>query len=243
MACDYFLAKSSIAGNDIILRLYGWIKPTISLGYHQESDSIDLVRCRNDGVDVVRRPTGGRAILHWRELTYCIIHPVKQNEGKSTLKKIYKKIHWGLLQGFIRLGINLTPADGNRKPKIRNPLCFASSAGTELEIDGKKVIGSAQRLIGNTVLQHGSILLSSDHLKILDYLLLDNEEREQLRNALRKSSHHLPIDDSPELRSCLAQSIAEAFEHEIAECKLPNDIRKLIMDNCKRFSILNSRLD
>jgi len=214
MACDYYFARRIVPAGEPLLRLYTWENPTISLGFHQKTTEVDFTACENDGIEIVRRPTGGRAILHWGEITYCMIVPASEHSGKQVLQEIYRKIHLGILNALNETGAGVALAGNNKKPQPHNPLCFASSAGSELELGGKKVVGSAQRLVASTVLQHGSILLTDQHLQLPKYLRLPPVKREQLQVQLREKSTHLNLADTPGLRGNIAEMIAQAFTCE-----------------------------
>lgn len=143
------------------LRLYRWSPPAVSLGYFQdENEVVDLAACRQAGIDLIRRPTGGRAVLHDRELTYSIIvpeaHPFINRGG---VLDAYRAISRGIITAFNLLGIlaAVTPAGQNRA--ILAPgSCFDSPSAYEIQVEGKKVVGSAQLRREGIVLQHGSIL-------------------------------------------------------------------------------------
>jgi lipoate-protein ligase A len=150
-----------------VFRLYGWEPPAISLGYNQDEQEFDSDKLSEAGIDLVRRPTGGRAILHWNELTYSAIVPI---EGRS-LKEIYRFINSGLLEGVRLMGIDATLAESDSTTEqmykqVTSAVCFSSSAKSEIQYHDRKLIGSAQRKIGNVVLQHGSLLLGPQHLEI-----------------------------------------------------------------------------
>ena len=221
MACDYALSQMcSASGGDALLRLYTWKRPAISLGFHQKSEDIDREKCAADGIEVVRRPTGGRAILHWGEITYCFIYPAANDSGKPMLKDVYARVHRGLAAALQRFGAAVGFASADRKPQPHNPLCFATSAGTELELNGKKVVGSAQRLLEGSILQHGSILLTDHHLQMPEFLLLEESKRAALKKLLAKQSAHLPLEDTYDLRRSLAEAISDAFESELSASQL-----------------------
>jgi lipoate-protein ligase A len=241
MACDYTLAILTKPGNDIIFRLYTWLKPTISLGFHQRSEDIDFERCFNDGVEVVRRPTGGRAILHAGEITYCLIVPVENNAGKKLLKIIYQKAHNAILNTLQNEGAQVVLSKNGKLHAGHNPLCFASSAGTELELEGKKVVGSAQRLLKNAVLQHGSILLTGEHLNLPFYLQTSEENGKRLRRKLEENSTHLALNDDRELRDRLAEEMMKAFNLSLERSQLTNEEIIEINKNQQRFQINQKR--
>jgi lipoate-protein ligase A len=157
-----------------ILRLYGWKPYCISLGYNQNINDINLHRCEEKHIDVVRRPTGGRAILHSEELTYCVI---MDSNGKS-VSDIYKDISLALKKGLNILGADVefekSQPDFQSLYKDKSSIpCFTSSARYEIEYKGKKLIGSAQRRFDNVVLQHGSILIGDYHKQLPTLLNLD----------------------------------------------------------------------
>ena len=214
MACDYLLTRDTNFGDNTVLRLYTWNRPTISLGYHQKADNIDFEKCRGDGIDIVRRPTGGRAILHWGELTYCLIFPVEPGRGREKLKEIYCQAHQAIANALRNAGSKVDFAGAKNKPQPHNPLCFASTAGTELEVGGKKVVGSAQRLFDSAILQHGSILLTDQHLRMPEYLDLPIDRQEALKHQLSAKSGHLEVTDGTSLRRGFADSFSKIFDLE-----------------------------
>jgi len=166
-----------------MFRLYGWKPWAVSLGYNQKSYEINEDLCKQKDFDLVRRPTGGRAVLHANELTYSVVLPLP--DGKN-IHDVYKEIHIILLKAFQNLGTN--EIDFEKSQTNFNDFyqktdvsisCFASSARYEIEWNGKKIVGSAQRLIGNTVLQHGSILLDKGHEQIADVAATKSIERKR----------------------------------------------------------------
>ncbi|TAK63542.1 MAG: hypothetical protein EPO24_04175 [Bacteroidetes bacterium] len=168
MLIDSFLARHINDNEESpILRLYGWNPPAISIGYNQSLIEFDPDKLQQEGIDLVRRPTGGRAILHWNELTYCVVIP----HHRVSLHEIYHQINNALLAGVQLLGINaeLTSASNSTRElyfESSSPACFSSSAKSEIQYRNRKLIGSAQRRLGNVVLQHGSLLLGPQHLQI-----------------------------------------------------------------------------
>ncbi|MFQ5650379.1 MAG: biotin/lipoate A/B protein ligase family protein [bacterium] len=173
MATDAALAR--LGQNRPVLRTYTWCPPTISIGFHQRLSEIDKNKCQLRGIDIVRRPTGGRAIYHAHEVTYCVVVP-KNDElyNKSTLE-VYDIISSALVQGLRRLDIDLAlekvqqdDADFANTPS--KSACFATSAQYEIHVQSRKLVGSAQRRFKNGLLQHGSIMLGDDHMHLTDYL-------------------------------------------------------------------------
>jgi lipoate-protein ligase A len=149
-----------------IVRFYQWRRPTISLGRNQKIESaVDREYCERNGIDVVHRPTGGRAVLHDDELTYAVISNDESCFG-DTIYANYKRVSEALCEGFQRVGVPAVLAAETRKvPVARNgsdPPCFLSPSRYELTVDGRKVVGSAQRRVKNTFLQHGSMPITCD---------------------------------------------------------------------------------
>jgi lipoate-protein ligase A len=154
-----------------ILRVYGWSPYAISLGFNQNIQDFDSPKITQAGIDIIRRPTGGRAILHAHELTYSIVMKL-DNRGP---RDIYHFINEGLLCGLKYMGIEAQLSDQNdnfRKLYQDNSSipCFSSSAKSEIQFEGRKLVGSAQRRYGNVILQHGSLLLGPEHRRITEYL-------------------------------------------------------------------------
>jgi lipoyl(octanoyl) transferase len=192
MAIDEALARSLADGTgEPSLRFYRWKPWAISLGHHQSIADIDIERCAADGIDVVRRPTGGRAILHAEELTYCVVMPA----GRRSILDAYNEISLGLVEGLRLYGIETTLQKSQPKfsEEYRDPTsvsCFSSSARYEIELDGRKLVGSAQRRVSGAlqevVLQHGSILCGPAHLRLAHYLrMADPRLVKRASDALR----------------------------------------------------------
>lgn len=167
MAVDEALAdfcRRGLAGPT--LRLYGWDRPSISLGHFQRAeDIVDLDRCRDAGLPVVRRTTGGRAVYHHREVTYSMVAPIPHPSFPSTIRATYEVVAHALASGLATLGLRVErhPTDPVRpRHGIGSSLCFDSTSRYEITLDGKKLIGSAQRRWKTAFLQHGSILLAHD---------------------------------------------------------------------------------
>lgn len=167
MAVDEALADSCRRGaRGPTLRLYGWDRPSISLGYFQQPEKIlDLDQCRDAGIPVVKRTTGGRAVYHHHEVTYSVTAPVPHPGFPSTIRGTYEMIAHALEEALVNLGLHVERLDRNAD-RLRHgagsPLCFDATSRNEITLDRKKVVGSAQRRWPTAFLQHGSILLRSD---------------------------------------------------------------------------------
>ena len=171
MALDEALMDRARQSGEWVLRVYSWKTPTISLGRNQSArDRYDLDRVRGLGLDVVRRPTGGRAILHDREITYSVTAPVRD---AGDLRESYDRINVLLLAALHRLGVEASVAAPPRRavaPSIAP--CFDEPAAGELTLAGRKLAGSAQWRADDALLQHGSILIADDQT-LLATLALD----------------------------------------------------------------------
>lgn len=144
-----------------IFRLYGWAPACISLGRNQKDDFLNYNFLKKNKIDVVKRLTGGRALLHDNEITYSYICPVNYLKNGANVTESYKEISKFLIDKFYRLGIELN--FGNEKPvKTGFDYCMLISTGADLCYKGKKLIGSAQCRKDGYILQHGSILYDYD---------------------------------------------------------------------------------
>lgn len=168
MALDAALLESVRAGAPPVLRLYLWKPACLSLGRNQPArDLYDPRLAALDGIDVVRRPTGGLAVLHDAELTYAVIAPMSL-VGRP--RDAYRRINGWLVDALGRVGVSTSSAVGVPSPRwtgggAGHP-CFASPAPGELVAAGRKLVGSAQRAEGGCILQHGSILLDDGQTRI-----------------------------------------------------------------------------
>lgn len=139
------------------LRFYGWKPACVSLGRNQKDENLNKVFCKQEGIDIVRRLTGGRALLHDKELTYSFVCPCSFLNGGESVIKSYKEISGALASGFKKLNIDVDfPAEKNAKTKFE--YCMSLSTGADLSYKGKKLAGSAQFRKQGYILQHGSVI-------------------------------------------------------------------------------------
>jgi lipoate-protein ligase A len=161
MALDEALMARATDTGDWLLRVYTWSRPTVSLGRNQTARGrydLDTIRLR--GIDVVRRPTGGRAILHDREITYSVTAPVAD---AGDLRESYERINRLLLAALQSLGVNATVATATKRPGAPGMApCFDEPSAGELVVGDRKLAGSAQWRSDGALLQQGSILLADD---------------------------------------------------------------------------------
>jgi lipoate-protein ligase A len=214
MAVDEALAEAVDAGaSPPVLRLYRWAPPCLSLGFAQPHEAADAAFCATHGIDVVRRPTGGRAVLHHLELTYSVCAPLGRGPFTRDLQAAYRTICRGLVSGLRRLGVPAelsgAPDGGMIRPTAAIP-CFIGPAAGEVVAGGRKLVGSAMRRVGDAILQHGSILEGWDGVLQAGCLgLVDDSE---LRPAVVTLGDVLGAPPEPAvLASALAAGFTEAL--------------------------------
>ena len=184
MAVDEAILK---AGNPVpTLRLYRWSPPCLSIGYGQGAGDVDFERAAAHGWDVVRRPTGGKAILHIDDLTYSVILPESHPIAVGGIIESYRRISTALMAGLEALGA-VTGAERKAEgAPDAAAVCFEVPSHYEVTCDGRKLIGSAQMRRRGWVLQHGSLPLVGDLARICDGLVYpDALGREQARAQVR----------------------------------------------------------
>jgi lipoate-protein ligase A len=162
------------------LRFFCWKTPTLSLGYAQEwKKTVDLDYCKSQGIDIVRRPTGGRAVLHDKELTYSVVAQCEGNFFSKSTLETYRHISAALVCGFNNINIPAQLAIPHLNHqftyKLTNKPCFFSTSKYELAYRGKKMVGSAQKRLKNSFLQHGSILLEVDKERLISATGIKNK--------------------------------------------------------------------
>ena len=231
MACDAVLLAAA-DGEDFAptLRLYGWHPPAVSLGYNQPDPSpaeAEMLRAR--GVDWVRRPTGGRAVYHAgpdAELTYSLAAPIAAPVLGGGLADAYRWIHEAIAAGLERLGaaVELAPRRPVRGPeepheRIRptsRRACFAATVPWEIEVEGRKLVGSAQRRSRRSLLQHGSIPLAGDQALLAEIWpgSLEPERTATVSSAVGRAVGFA------ELAMILAEAFANALSIELAPARL-----------------------
>ncbi|WP_434685141.1 lipoate--protein ligase family protein [Pseudanabaena minima] len=205
-----------------ILRFYRWTPPAISLGLHQKQYPVRWnAIAQKHNLDIVRRPSGGRAVLHQGELTYAVITSAdicgdKVSEfddntfgRKRSHREIYEYISEFLIRGFANLGINLSYGKAGRG-YIHNPSCFSTATNADLVIaDGRKLIGSAQVYRHNSVLQHGSISINPNY-KLLTELF----QAEVPIVGYQELAWNTHKDLAVEIIDVLSQSARDYFQTE-----------------------------
>lgn len=183
MAMDEALLNFVSRGEiDPVIRFYTWNAATLSIGYFQRlQKEIDIDKVKEKGYGLVRRQTGGRGVLHDKELTYSVIVPESHPNMPSTVTEAYKIISQGLLEGFKNLGFETyfaIPRSKEERDKLKQPrssVCFDAPSWYELVVEGRKIAGSAQTRQKGVILQHGSILQDIDIDDLFDMFKFKNE--------------------------------------------------------------------
>ena len=222
MAADSHLADQILQGDLApAIRFYQWSPPAVSLGYHQTPAAVDLNACRELGWEVVRRPTGGRALLHLHDLSYSVTMPYPVNQVQG-LKPLYRKIASAISFGIHDLGLSEEDKNGDGVPiasssRLVRGVCLQTRVRGELTIGGRKVAAAAQRLARNGILQHGSILVTGDAGAIASVAPIPPDQRPGLAQELRQRACSLELLKSgsvkvSDLIEVLCRRFAEMLE-------------------------------
>ena len=195
-----------------VVRFYRWAVPTISLGKHQKAEeAVDQIYCQREAIPIVRRPTGGRAVFHDNELTYSLVSNHSQYFSLKSVGDTYRVIADGLKAGLHGLGISAQLAEGSpHSPPAplsgrKNP-CFLSPSQYELLLRGYKIVGSAQRRLKRSFLQHGSIPLQVNYPRMAAALGIQEKVlRKTLLSVSEATGHQVSFAD-------LCQALKEGFE-------------------------------
>ncbi len=250
MAIDAAIARTvAAAASPPTLRFYDWRPYSISLGHNQKSSAIDFSCCKRMNFDVARRPTGGRAVLHAREFTYSVIFPVANAKSKTSITKTYFRLSEWLLDGLRMLGVDARRAAkpaGN--PFARTPLemsCFAIPLNNEIMVDGKKLVGSAQRQWPAAILQHGSILVGPEHLDVLNVVNEPQEILKQMEINLKDRTtcleeHVDPVPDLCEFSELMADCWEKRFNTVVEKCDIAEEEWLLAESMTSEFDLLSA---
>ena len=237
MAIDEAVVTNVLEGaSPPTLRFYGWSPPCLSLGRGQPFADVDLAACQTAAVDVVRRPSGGRAILHTDELTYSVALLQTDPLAAGGILESYRRLSEGLLAGLRRLGVQAIQTAGARKPtEDLSAVCFETPSDYEITVQGLKLVGSAQWRARGGVLQHGTLPLCGDITRIISYLALPGTEREAQRQTLRTRATTLEASlgqPVPFARtaSALADGFSQALDLELVPGKLTTREQDLATD-------------
>jgi lipoyl(octanoyl) transferase len=220
MALDEAILEACGHGDSLpTLRLYAWQPACLSLGYAQSISDVDISKLHTNGWDLVRRPTGGRAVLHTDELTYSVIGPPNEPHLAGTVLEAYNRLAAALVEALRLLSLPVEVQGRlNAINKTPNPVCFEVPSTYEITVNGKKLVGSAQARRKEGVLQHGSLPLTGDLTRILQVLLYHDQEARE-RAALRLLEHATTVEtalDRVVSWSTAAQAFVAAFGSTLA---------------------------
>ncbi|GGA30822.1 lipoate--protein ligase family protein [Psychrobacillus lasiicapitis] len=233
-----------------VVRFYEWNPATLSIGYFQSVDKeIDMDAIKKLGLGFVRRPTGGRGVLHEHELTYSVIVTESYPDMPATVTEAYRVISEGLLLGFQNLGLDAyfsVPDTEQKRDDLKKPksaVCFDSPSWYELVVEGRKVAGSAQTRQKGVILQHGAILLDLDEDKLIQTFKFSSDElRERVKASLSKkavainkiSKNPITID---ECKVAFKKGFEDALEIELVEYKLTEEQEMYVQElEAKRYA-------
>jgi lipoate-protein ligase A len=245
MAIDEAIMRSVAEGRSPpTLRFYGWDPPCVSVGYSQSvRKEIDLDRCRERGYTLVRRPTGGRAILHIDELTYSVVAPQGEARVAGDIITSYRRLSLGLVEGLRTLHGGVVQADrmDSDGGLEKSAACFDVPSHYEVTAYGRKLVGSAQVRRNGVVLQHGALPLEGDVSRLVDVLALQEPDRVALRGKLLERAIALdevvglvvPFDEAAE---ALAQGFRSALNLEFTLGKLSSFEREAAEGLMSRYT-------
>ncbi|OCA91082.1 octanoyltransferase [Bacillus sp. FJAT-27225] len=230
-----------------VVRFYGWNPATLSIGYFQKVEKeINLEEVKNLGLGFVRRPTGGRGVLHEHELTYSVIVSEEHPKMPQSVTEAYRVISEGILQGFQNLGLEAyfaVPKTDEEKSALKNPrssVCFDAPSWYELVVEGRKVAGSAQTRQKGVILQHGSILLDLDEDKLFSLFNYSSERvKERMKAAFKDKA--VPINeisprriDIDEAKAAFHKGFEKGLEIDLVPYQLTSEqvdyVKKLAAD-------------
>jgi len=224
MATDHAIQEAvALGAAPPTLRLYAWDPPCLSLGFAQPLAQVDRARANSIGWEIVRRPTGGRAILHIDELTYSIVLPEADPLVAGGVLESYHRLSQGIVAGLALLGLqaDVQPGVPLSQAERERPICFEAPSAYEITLQGRKIAGSAQVRRRQTVLQHGTIPLAGDITRICLGLAFESETaresaREQLSSRAATLSavlgHTISWDEAAQ---ALRQGMASALGLEL----------------------------
>lgn len=229
MAVDEAILTGIIRGtSQPTLRLYAWQPACLSLGYAQPFAEVDTDALKDNGWGIVRRPTGGRAILHTDELTYAVIAHERDPRVAGGVLESYLRLSEALLEA-LRL-LSLSPQANEKSPKKSkegfNPVCFEVPSNYEITVNGKKLIGSAQARRQGGILQHGALPLYGDLTRILTALKFADElarERAKDRLLAHATTVEMELGSAPDWQQA-ADAVKQAFQTVLHLSLVPGEL-------------------
>src|SRR5512137_2511015 len=217
MAIDEAISRAVQANLALpTLRFFGWQPACLSLGQAQSGSDVDQVACRAARFDVVRRPTGGRAILHTDELTYSVIAPEREPRVAGTIVESYKRLSEGLLNGLLLMGVPTRQVvQPDNHDRDQGPVCFEVPSNYEIVFDGKKLVGSAQMRRAGVVLQHGTLPLYGDIARISLYLAKHPDQNRVRQRATTVEAAIGRVIDYDTAAQLMAQGFAKTLNFQL----------------------------
>ncbi|MFB6465841.1 biotin/lipoate A/B protein ligase family protein [Cytobacillus sp. Hz8] len=226
-----------------VIRFYGWNPATLSIGYFQKAEKeINFDAVKEHQLGFVRRPTGGRGVLHEHELTYSVIVTEDHPDMPKTVTEAYKVISEGILRGFQNLGLAAyfsIPRTDQEKEALKSPrsaVCFDAPSWYELVVEGRKVAGSAQTRQKGVILQHGSILLDLDEDKLFSLFKYPNERvRERMQKGFKDkavaineiSKRQISLDEA---KIAFKKGFAEGLDIELVPYQLTAEQHQYVLN-------------
>ena len=208
-----------------VIRFYGWQPATLSIGYFQNVEKeIDMEAVNRLGLGFVRRPTGGRGVLHEHELTYSIIVSEDYPDMPETVTEAYRVLSEGLLEGFKNLGLDAyfsVPDTEEKRADLKKPksaVCFDAPSWYEMVVEGKKVAGSAQTRQKGVILQHGAILIDLDAEKLLSVFKFSSEAaKERMRSKIPEKAVSInSLREEPATAEECVRAFKSGFEQALS---------------------------
>ncbi len=224
MSIDHSLLDSARAGDTLpTLRFYRWTPPALTIGRFQSIEDIDLDACKRYGIDVVRRPTGGRALLHKDDFTYALVFP--QGYGlPSSIEESYLYICRGIIKALLLVGLEVDIATHVGFRKKSSEACFSMPASADLSCRGLKICGSAQVRKGGALLQHGSIMLRDNHELLFKLFRYPSEKiKEEREREYRRRCTNLEREGLNLSWRELANAFISGFEETFWVKMVPGD--------------------
>jgi lipoyl(octanoyl) transferase len=229
MAIDEVLLRAVVEGaSPPTIRLYGWEPPTMTLGRGQPHVDADVAALTRDGIPLVRRMTGGTAVLNRDELTYTIVATDREPRFAGTIAESYQGVSAALLAALAQLGLTTAEAKGREPgaPRVRTPVCFAIPSDYEITVNGRKLVGSSQMRVRGGILQHGSLPLTGDIGAICTYLSARPDPATVRSVALTLQDALGRAVAWAEAAAVLAGSFREVLNLTLVESALTHDERR-----------------
>ncbi|HEY5595138.1 MAG TPA: biotin/lipoate A/B protein ligase family protein [Nitrospiria bacterium] len=240
MAVDEAIAES--CRRELVpptIRFYAWTRPALTIGYFQKAErDLDQTVCRKEEISIVRRVTGGRAVLHGDDLTYSVASGAHGAELPDTIRGSFLAISRGFIQGLYHLGVEADAVRAPAKETGRSPLCFMSTSLYEITCQGRKIIGSAQRRWKDGMLQQGSLLLGFNPEAYYKFFRFPDETRreriiQESRSRVIGLGDLVPTRMTPEM---IVRRIATGFEQALGLTLKPAGLTPLEHERAEQLA-------